>query len=160
MKVSLACPAWVQTAWHGTDGLPSAFLTAVRYVINLATQNKDAHFHEGFASDALRRMGLKTRLGFLLRCHYTLPEHSNAEAIPSVAASARLRRCAACCRHSLGVAKWSMRAPAPDRTAIRCSGAVGCVKGRSWLPASGPRSFRARKTSSRPFRASEGDWKA
>jgi hypothetical protein len=45
--------------------LSSAFLTAVGYVIDLATRNKDANFHERFASGALRRMGLKGRLGFL-----------------------------------------------------------------------------------------------
>jgi len=47
-------------AWHGKH-----FLTAVGYVIDLATRNEDAHFHKRFASDTLRRMGLKTRLGFL-----------------------------------------------------------------------------------------------
>ena len=52
-------------AWHGTDDLSSAFLTAVGYVIDLAPRNKDADFHECFASEALRRMGLKARLGFL-----------------------------------------------------------------------------------------------
>jgi hypothetical protein len=46
-------------AWHGTDDLYSAFLTAVGYVIDLATRNKDADFHERLASGALRRMGLK-----------------------------------------------------------------------------------------------------
>jgi phage head maturation protease len=46
-------------AWHGTHDLSSAFLTAVGYVIDLATRNKDADFHERFASGALRRMGLK-----------------------------------------------------------------------------------------------------
>jgi hypothetical protein len=51
--------------WHGTDDLSSAFLTAVGYVIDLATRNEDAHFHERFASGAPRRMGLKARLGFL-----------------------------------------------------------------------------------------------
>ena len=49
--------------------LSSAFLTAVGYVIDLATRNKDADFHEHFASGALGRMGLKARLGFLQRCH-------------------------------------------------------------------------------------------
>jgi hypothetical protein len=48
-----------------TDDLSSAFLTAVGYVIDLAARNKDADFHECFASGALRRMGLKARLGFL-----------------------------------------------------------------------------------------------
>jgi len=52
-------------AWHGTDDLSSAFLAAVGYVIDLAARNEDAHFHKRFASDALRRMGLKARLGFL-----------------------------------------------------------------------------------------------
>jgi hypothetical protein len=52
-------------AWHGTDDLSSAFLAAVDYVIDLATRNEDAHFHKRFALYALRRMGLKTRLGFL-----------------------------------------------------------------------------------------------
>ena len=32
--------------WHGTDDLSSAFLTAVGYVIDLATRNEDAHFHD------------------------------------------------------------------------------------------------------------------
>ena len=53
------------TPVHGTDDLSSAFLAAVGYVIDLAARNEDAHFHKRFASDALRRMGLKTRLKFL-----------------------------------------------------------------------------------------------
>jgi len=52
-------------AWHGTDDFFSAFLAAVGYVIRLATRNQDADFHQRFASGALRRMGLKARLGFL-----------------------------------------------------------------------------------------------
>jgi hypothetical protein len=48
-------------ARHRTRDLSSAFLTAVGYVIDLATRNEDAHFHERFASGAPRRMGLKAR---------------------------------------------------------------------------------------------------
>ena len=43
----------------------SALLAAVGHVVNLAARDEDAHFHEHFASGALRRMGLKARLGFL-----------------------------------------------------------------------------------------------
>jgi hypothetical protein len=39
--------------------LSTALLAAIGYVINLATRNEDAHFHERSASGALRRMGLK-----------------------------------------------------------------------------------------------------
>ena len=39
--------------------LSSALLAAVGHVINLATRNEDAHFHEGAASGALGRMGLQ-----------------------------------------------------------------------------------------------------
>jgi hypothetical protein len=63
--VSRALASGSLRAWHGTDDLSSAFLTAVGYVIDLATRNKDVDFHERFASDALRRIGLKARLGFL-----------------------------------------------------------------------------------------------
>jgi hypothetical protein len=52
-------------ARHKTHDLSSALLAAIGPVINLATRNEDAHFHERFASGALRRMGLKARLGFL-----------------------------------------------------------------------------------------------
>jgi hypothetical protein len=52
-------------AWHRTQDLSSAFLTAVGYDIDVATRNKDVDFYERFASGALRRMGLKPRLGFL-----------------------------------------------------------------------------------------------
>ena len=52
-------------AWHGAHDLSAAFLTAIGHVINLVTRNEDVHFHERFASGALRRMDLKARLGFL-----------------------------------------------------------------------------------------------
>jgi hypothetical protein len=49
----------------GNAGHRAALLAAVGHVINLATRNEDAHFHERSASGAPRRMGLKARLGFL-----------------------------------------------------------------------------------------------
>src|SRR6516225_6413771 len=45
-------------AWHGAHDLSSAFLTAVGYVIDLATRNKDADFHERAASGALWRASI------------------------------------------------------------------------------------------------------
>src|SRR5215472_4280690 len=50
---------------HGMHDLCLAFLTAVDHVVDLAARDEDAHFHERSASGALRRMGLKARLGFL-----------------------------------------------------------------------------------------------
>src|SRR5215831_16618752 len=61
-RLRLKTTSFVSTlprAWHGAHDLSSAFLTAVGYVINLATRNEDAHFHKRFASGALGRMGLQ-----------------------------------------------------------------------------------------------------
>ena len=61
-------PFWA-FVWAGGQALARHLLdsemAAGRHVIDLATRNEDAHFHRRFASDALRRMGRKTRLGFL-----------------------------------------------------------------------------------------------
>jgi len=84
---------------------------------------------------ALRRMGLKARLRFLQRCHYTLPEPSSAasrslcaasfvqicaiavhaaRSRASAAALARVRQSVACSQHSLGVARRSIRSSAGE----------------------------------------------
>jgi hypothetical protein len=53
-------------AWHGTHDLSSAFLTAIGYVIDLATRNKDADFHERFAL-LMDRLPLQASVGSKLR---------------------------------------------------------------------------------------------
>jgi hypothetical protein len=45
---------------------PSTAIATVGHLVNLATGGEDAHFHERFASGALRRLGLKARLGYFL----------------------------------------------------------------------------------------------
>src|SRR6266487_586105 len=65
---------------QGTHDLCSAFLAAVGYVVDLAAWGEDAHFHERFASGALRRMGLKARFGFSC-CDNLLPLNLRAGAV-------------------------------------------------------------------------------
>jgi hypothetical protein len=85
-RLRLKTTSFVSTlprAWHGAHDLSSAFLTAVGYVIDLATRNKDADFHERFASGALRRMGFKALKPFPvfeLRPHlrHRNPQHTHS----------------------------------------------------------------------------------